>query len=459
MTYELRKGPRLVVALILMTALAVLSACQTPPSPPAQATPATPTPPASPSPRPALPATPTPQPSPQVDEQRPLVVEFARAQAALEREWETFQTSYQGWRQKRDHSERAMERKLTDTVASFQPIRKQAQELPATDLTRPVAARLLEAANAEESALREMRDSWKPGDIASFQKYEKNRPSVDKVRQEAAGKLSQMAAAGEPANAKALAQFSQAFKNIAARWDKLHQDYDAWRQKADRGSLDEFVTRFQGILNDIYGTPQPSVARSLAQQWTEAAEKEEAALRKLRDSPADESQLQGYEQQRLASEKARRQVSKDMEDLTASGLAENKAALDTFSASFRKIAREWDDFNSRYDSWRNEGIADKEVIDKELSGLVQSLGGVVQRAYQLPQYSLVRPLAELDIEAAEREQQALKKLSQTWKPYDSSYFNTYEQERLAVNRLRRQASAGLADLLLKYRIPAEEVKR
>jgi hypothetical protein len=54
------------------------------------------------------------------------------------------------------------------------------------------------------------------------------------------------------------------------------------------------------------------------------------------------------------------------------------------------------------------------------------------------------------VKAAEKEELALRKLRDTWRPFDPASFEAYEHQRKASNELRRQAESSLQTLLAKY---------
>ena len=62
------------------------------------------------------------------------------------------------------------------------------------------------------------------------------------------------------------------------------------------------------------------------------------------------------------------------------------------------------------------------------------------------------------VTAVEREDDALRVLRNTWRPFDSTVFTAFDDERAAVNRLRRQVAAGVEDLLPLYNLSAADVE-
>ena len=72
----------------------------------------------------------------------------------------------------------------------------------------------------------------------------------------------------------------------------------------------------------------------------------------------------------------------------------------------------------------------------------------------LPRATFLRPLGELMVEAAEREESALRELRTSWRPFDPQAFQTLDRQRNTSGKLRRQVALGIAELLESYGIAA-----
>jgi len=70
----------------------------------------------------------------------------------------------------------------------------------------------------------------------------------------------------------------------------------------------------------------------------------------------------------------------------------------------------------------------------------------------LPRATFLRPLGELMVEAAEREEGALKELRTSWRPFDPQVFQTLDRQRNTSGKLRRQVALGIQELLESYGI-------
>ena len=137
---------------------------------------------------------------------------------------------------------------------------------------------------------------------------------------------------------------------------------------------------------------------------------------------------------------------------------ESEASVDEFATRYGALAGRWDKFHQDYDQWRGtEGGCDRSEVAKALGQFALTFGGLADRVRALPRATFLRPMGELFAEAAEREEEAIRHLRNTWRPFDTEVYQTLDRERSGVKRLRRQVEAGVQDLLGRYDIPTKEV--
>ncbi len=470
--------PNLQVCVVVTFAVAfILSSCQAPVAPATtQATPqppASPTPPSQPSPVQAVTVPIIAQPL-QANRDKPVIIEFTKAFNALNKDWEAYRRTYGDWRQKGVCAEPAMTDSLSKFVANFQKVKRTASELPQSSVVRSVAERLAEAAEKEEAALIDLRANWKPGDESVFQKYEINKLAADRIRRQAEQNLNDLISATQVDNIESIDKYRKGRTSVEVEWDTLQKDYKNWRQSLPADSkvrdldkektalttLQKVADTSQSILNRVYALPPPTLARKSADLFVEAAEKEEAALRKLKTSwkLGDEEDITNYEREQLTVNKLRRDSTLLLESMASVSLQGNKPLLQQFSTSYGQVSKAWDDVLSQYDDWRNKGgDCDRNAIHQQLLERLNTFSALAQRVNALPQPTIVRPLSELMTQAAEKEETTLRQLRDNWKPYDSGYYQNYEKEWVAIDRLRRQATAGLTDLMQKNSISPSDI--
>ncbi|MBF8264313.1 MAG: hypothetical protein HW384_177 [Dehalococcoidia bacterium] len=466
------------VPVFLMLAVAfIFSSCQA--TVPPASTRTTPQPTVS--PVPAIAPTPPQSDAPSINAQavptnrdKPVIIEFAKAINALNKDWEGYRRTYGDWRQKGVCVEPAMTESLNKFVANFQKVKRTASELPQSSVVRSVAERLAEAAEKEEAALIDLRANWKPGDESIFQKYETNKLAADRIRRQAEQNLNDLISATQVENIESIDKYRKGRTSVEVEWDTLQKDYKNWRQslpadnkirdtdkeKTAMTTLQKIADASQSILNKVYALPPPTLARKSADLFVEAAEKEEAALRKLKASwkPGDEESITNYEREQLTVNKLRRDSTLLLESMASVSLQGNRPLLQQFSTSYGQVSKAWDDVLSQYDDWRNKGgDCDRNAVRQQLLERLNTFSALAQRVNALPQPTIVRPLAELMTQAAEKEETTLRQLRDNWKPYDSGYYQNYEKEWVAIDRLRRQAAAGLTDLVQKNNISPSDI--
>ena len=191
--------------------------------------------------------------------------------------------------------------------------------------------------------------------------------------------------------------------------------------------------------------PDSQLTRELAQTIARAAEAEDLALRELRDALGEsggaaggrlEGDLEGdavpqegslgpflpFETQIVETNGLRRQALEDLADVVRDTSEESEAAVDEFATRYGALAGRWDKFHQDYDQWRGtEGGCDRSEVAKALGQFALTFGGLADRVRALPRATFLRPMGELFVEAAEREEEAIRRLRNTWRPFDPHF--------------------------------------
>ncbi len=278
---------------------------------------------------------------------RSSLLDFAKAHSGLERDWDAFRKSYMDWQQRSAQSDGTVYKGLNDFLARFVTVKKEVNQLQAPAGANEVVDKLSQAADREDAALRDLRDNWAVGDFEAFQKFDKERQEVNKLRRQAAAVLQDLSAAPAASNGKtppaseeatrpftqgrtrtvdpqALQQFERAFQATGRTWNDFEVAFDTWRNRdnspereAGYAQLSTFVSNFRGIASQISAQSAPGQLRPVAELMIQAAEKEEVALRSLRDNvrPYDARPYQSYEKEWAAIDRLRRQASASLTDL------------------------------------------------------------------------------------------------------------------------------------------------
>ena len=436
------------------------------------------------------PATVTPRPGePSIDAAVPLsesdrvvVADFTEQSRALEGEWSKFREEFDEWRAGLiDCHPSSVQDALKDFAVEFKTVTEQARNLPRAPLTKDLADSLITAAEDEEAALRELRDRWQPNSVSLFELIEVRRTDSGAAQKGAEDAVARIKKELEQDDEKE-AEFRPALEALAEDWDSLHQEYyDLLVQLSVLGVPDiltrlgvigERLTEIASALGEL---PATDKTESTVEALTGAAQAELSALRHLIDllltvggpapgsgdeeSPPDDSRKStgaGPDIETLFSEmnsrveeaedelsEARRMSTTDIEG----DLEQNLADLEEFLEGHLALVAEWDAFHDRYDQWRRtEGGCDRAEVARELAQFNVEAGRLSRKVRDLPHLSHLLPIYDALVDAAEREEGAVRSLSNSWQPFTVDAFKALDLERVTVDRLRRQADIGLKEL-------------
>ena len=331
------------------------------------------------------------------------------------------------------------------------------------------------------------------GEIVSiFEQVNLARSASSALRQEVVDALSDRETRTAPEAVEDVAAFAEAFEALDASWNAFHQGYDAFRSEEGQPSstqnvsrLGQLVSEFTAIAVAVGTLPVTEATRQVAQTLVQASEDEELALRALRGTfqkdggsgessseesfensfdefgseggaeftAGDPSLFDAFDAQLVRSNGARRQARQELADVQQDISEDTQVVVAEFITQYGLLLRQWDDFHSAYDQWRRtEGGCDRAKAVDTLGRFAVSFGELASDVRGLPSATVLRPLGEILVEAAEREERALRELRDTWRPFDVEVFRPLERERNVAGKLRRQVAVGIQELLEQYGI-------
>ena len=142
-----------------------------------------------------------------------------------------------------------------------------------------------------------------------------------------------------------------------------------------------------------------------------------------------------------------KEVRQAIDEIIDDKSAENLADIENFNIHYKRLVAEWDAFHQRYNDWRKtEGGCDRTEALQALDRFNQRLGELGRKVRDLPQSGFLLPMYTLLVEAAEREEGAMRTLRNSWRPFAVDAFRAVDQGRVDSDRLRRQANIGLQEL-------------
>jgi hypothetical protein len=438
-----------------------------------------------------------------------VAVEFATDHRKLTKEWDTFHGSFDSWRERLVACDSSSVRvSLQQFGGRFSGITEAARALPRPSIVRELADKLIQASEKEEEALRLLRDTWRPEDSRGrppsagtsssadtavgpsvFERVQVARAAATALRKEAADALTDRAAKTTPASLNEVIAFFEGFKAVDSAWDEFHLEYDSFRSQQDgltpTGAverLSKLVDRYRSIVSAVRGLPANDATEEVAEKLAKAAEEEDLLLRKLRgafpagEAPASDPGVEGGSGGKASSDSnaasrsdefdallvktnaARRQAGLDLVTVVEELSEDTQAEVDDFTGKYNLLTRQWDEFHREYDEWRRtEGGCDRSTAIDTLGQFNVAFAEIAGSVRGLPSATFLRPLGEILVEAAEREEDALRGLRNSWQPFDVTVFDRLDRERNTAGKLRRQVTVGVQDLLERYNISSAEL--
>jgi len=430
----------------------------------------------------------TPTPTPVPPEERAAVLEFVNSHAAITRDWEQFHADFDAWREGLVACDAStVQVTLRQFAGSFSDITEEARKLPRSAGVRELADKVIEAVEREDGAIRRLRDNWRPDDSTVFEDVEVERAAALALQHQVQDSLSDLQVKTSPSTRLTVGAYSLAFQQLSSDWDTFHRSYDSFRaREADITSLEtvdllsQLITDFRGIVAGVRDLPASQFTDPISQTLARAAEDEDLALRRLRGTfqkedveaettgdqggvtftPQDPTLFDAFDAQLVQSNALRRQASQALSDILEQTSEENEAAVKAFTEQYNVVLSLGDSFHRDYDDWRRtEGGCDRAQAIAKLGGFTLQFENIATTVRELPRATFLRPVGELFVEAAEREEQALRLLRNTWRPFDAEVYQALDRERVAAGKLRRQVATGTQDLMARYEISLQDLSQ
>ena len=435
--------------------------------------------------------------SPEVQQ---IAQQFNTGYDAINQEWDQLHQDFDAWRQGLitcDPS--AVQASLVRFSGSIAGTTETARSLSRHSSVRGLADQLILAAEQEEEALRLLRDTWKPDlgeeepepeatsngsdsddsdaseqdESSVFEGVAVARSAASAIQKRVADQLSDLQQQTTLAAKDKVDDFDAAVQSASSDWDRFHRNYDSFRtvqggltseEAADR--LGDLVNEFTDIVLAIRDLPSTPSTDKAALLLANAVEDEDLALRLLRgaipngeegngEAPAtgEPTLFDFFDVEVVDANAARRQAGLELASALESVSSDRRNAIEAFDTQYTALNEEWAAFHGDYDGWRStEGGCNR-------TKAVQALGGFAIRASELsgdvrdlPRATFLRPLGELMVEAAEREEGAFKELRTSWRPFDPQVFQTLDRQRNTSGKLKRQVALGIQELLESYGI-------
>ena len=335
------------------------------------------------------------------------------------------------------------------------------------------------------------------------------------LRKGAADQLKDLERRTSVASQRRVGTFVAAFDSLSAQWDQFHEDYDSLRAAQPTltsaetlDGLNLLVEQHRQVLLAHRSLPADPATQPVSDILAGAVQKEDSALRRLRsafqqfedgangNSPISFGKVAGrsptegmenanggeameapapsagdfpsgqvsigtdalgifdaFEEQMATTGEDRRSARLELDLVVVETSAANRAAVADFTIGYERLLEQWMGFHRDYDAWlATEGGCDRTAVTSALGDFALRMGEIALSARQLPRATSLRPLGELTVEAAQREEEALKRLRDGWRPFAASVYEDLDSELGASGKLRRQADLGIQELLERYAV-------
>ena len=295
---------------------------------------------------------------------------FSARFLSLDSSWEDFHREYDTFRsQFGDLTSGQTVARLGSLVDQFREIVGGVRRLPTTEATREVVQILAQVAQEEDLTLRRLRGtfqktgetmigtpeeelpeegapaedpglvqeggeaaevspeievSFEAGDLSLFDAFDAQIVASNAVRLQAGQELALVLEDISKETRDLVAEFTEEYDLLLKEWNAFHRDYDEWRATeggCDRSkaieTLSQFTVTFGEIASDVRGLPAATVLRPMGEILVEAVEREERAIRELRNAwqPYAVDVYQNLDQERGTAGKLRRQVAVGIQEL------------------------------------------------------------------------------------------------------------------------------------------------
>ena len=209
--------------------------------------------------------------------------DFVSRQQAIAEDWDQLHDEFDEWTAGLTECHPgAMQGSLTDFTMSFNEVTGAAQGLSRGKTSSELADLLIEAAQEEEAALRQLRDRWQPGNIALFESVAEARANSALAQKEAEDLAIELEDGFlESIDPDALEELQAALDPIITDWQTLHEDYETLVDDAKSlgaaaalKGLEAHVAELEDIADALDELPELSAADDAIDDLKTAVEDE-----------------------------------------------------------------------------------------------------------------------------------------------------------------------------------------
>ena len=173
----------------------------------------------------------------------PPLADFNEQRQSIDEAWNLVHDDFDQWRDDLTMCHpTTMTEALSEFAIEFSSVTEEARDLTRTKTTGEFTNKLITAAEDEETAFRQLRDRWQPGNVSLFENVEQQRNLAAQAQREAKDMALELRAALEDAaDPEAIEEFTEAFEAIEQELEDAHSEYGKLTDGAEDDEIAEVV--------------------------------------------------------------------------------------------------------------------------------------------------------------------------------------------------------------------------
>ena len=391
----------------------------------------------------------------------PPLADFNEQRQTVDETWDLLHDDFDQWRADLTMCHpTTMTEALGEFAIDFTGVTEETRDLTRTKTTGEFADKLITAAEEEETAFRQLRDRWQPGNVSLFEKVEAQRNLAAQAQREAKDMAPELRAALEDtADPEEIEGFTEAFEAIQQDLEDAHSEYNKLSDSASDDAVAEAVDglealtkKIEAIVAAIDELPSLKGGKEAVRALEKAAKAEvdafEAAIEGAGEG--DEAKLPDFKKIDVtvdASEEASESLANVLDDLSVEDTADALADITLFELEYDQLLQTWDRFHSGYNRWRaDDGGCDRLEVLESLTEFSSNADAVGDSVRSLPKSGYLEPVHRLLVEAIEGEEQAFRSLRDTWQPFTLDPLRAVDRARTRSDSRRSDADIIITEL-------------
>ena len=396
----------------------------------------------------------------------PPLAEFNEQRQSIDEAWDLVHYDFDRWRADLSMCHpTAMTEALSGFAIEFNGVTAEARGLTRTKTTGEFADKLITAAEEEETAFRQLRDRWQPGNVSLFENVEMQRNVASQAQREARDQSlalrAQLEEATDPAD---IEEFEGSLEGVESSIGEARSDYKKLKDDAEdmeaseiNSELKNLTEAMESIAAEIDDLPSLKGSHEAVRALEKAVKAEidvfdNAEAEEPEDEEDEDAEVKLPDFKKIdaavkATDEALDKVVDVLHDLAVDDPAEALADLTLFDIEYDRLMQTWDRFHSGYNAWRaDDGGCDRLAVLESLTEFSANVDAVGDSVRSLPNSGYLEPVHRLLGAAIEGEEQAFRSLRDTWQPFTLDALRAVDRARMMSDARRSDADVIIQEL-------------